>query len=546
MDMTMYNAAIYLRLSKDDGEEGKRESNSITNQRNLLRAYAKDRLDLKIVDEYIDDGYSGATFVRPSFIKMMEDVNSGKINCIIVKDLSRFGRDYIESGKYIQKIFPAKNIRFIAVNDNYDSITADTAESHLVLPVKNFINDSYCRDISTKVKSSQQIKRKKGEFIGAFATYGYKKHPEKKNSLIIDERAAQVVKLIFNSKLEGYSNQGIATKLNELGYLSPLSYKQDNGSNFISGFSNGIDSKWNAKNVGRILKNKVYIGILEQGKRVKINYKIDKRIKANEFDWIVVEDAHEPIISKDVFERVQDMCNRDLYLDEKSDNPHLFSGMLYCKDCGSSLIRRVNKYKGKETVFYICSTYNKKKECTRHSIKQEDLEKVLVGTFNYYFVYTTNLYEKIVELRLQQVKEEDFASHDEKLIRLESSAKKYRALKSALYDDLKEGIIDENEFARFRTIYTIKTQDAEIAIKKQEELLTKVLENIRDAESYLRELETFKEIKKVTRNILISVVDKILVSEDKALEIVFHEQEEHAYLEEILASYNEKVLKEAI
>ena len=171
---------------------------------------------------------------------------------------------------------------------------------------------------------------------------------------------------------------------------------------------------------------------------------------------------------------------------------------------------------------------------------------MLVDTLNYYFVYTTNLYEKIIELKLQQLEEEDFSSHDEKLIRLESSAKKYRALKSALYDDLKEGIIDENEFARFRTIYTIKTQDAENAIKKQEELLAKVIKNIRNAESYLRELETFKEIKIVTRNILISAVDKILVSEDKALEVVFHEQEEHAYLEKILASYKEKVLKEAI
>ena len=204
--------ALYCRLSQDDNLEG--ESNSISNQRQIIKSYAKEN-DIKLSYEYVDDGFSGSNFERPHFKNMIDDLNKGKFNIIIVKDLSRFGRDYIESGKYLQKIFPEKGVRFISVNDNYDSENADMSDTHLILPIRNFINDSYCRDISMKVKSSKEVKRKNGEFIGAFAPFGYKKDDKDKHKLVIDKEVSHIIERIFNMKIEGYSSKAIADFITE-------------------------------------------------------------------------------------------------------------------------------------------------------------------------------------------------------------------------------------------------------------------------------------------------------------------------------------------
>ena len=249
-------AVMYLRLSKEDGE--KIESNSISNQREIINSYAR-KNQIPIVKEYVDDGYSGANFDRPNFKEMIKAAYDRKFNTIIVKDLSRFGRDYIEAGKYIQRIFPENGIRFISVNDNYDSKSADINDTHLILPIKNFINDSYCRDISNKVKSSQKIKREKGDFISAFAPYGYKKSEENKNKLVIDKKISDIIKNIFDMKLLGYSSKAIADELNHLGVLTPRKYKESQGFK-CNGFQNTKGGTWSAKTVNRIIENEVYIG----------------------------------------------------------------------------------------------------------------------------------------------------------------------------------------------------------------------------------------------------------------------------------------------
>ncbi|MDO5755834.1 MAG: recombinase family protein, partial [Tissierellia bacterium] len=350
------------------------------------------------------------------------------------------------------------------------------------------------------------------------------------------------------SKLEGYSNQAIAEKLNELGYLSPMAYKRANGINYKTGFSTGMDAKWTANSIGRILKNKVYIGVLEQGKRVKINYKIDKRIETSPKDWIVVENAHEPIISKEMFHRVQDMSKRDFYLTDKS--PKLFSGMLYCMDCGSSLLRRVNKYKGKETVFYICSEYNRNKNCTRHSIRQDHLEDIVVDAINLHYSYLTDLYQRIVDCDTKEITDEDLTHYDQKLVVLQSDIKKYRILKSSLYEDLQEGIIDEEEFSRFRSIYTLKIKSAEEAMKKQESLLTKAIKQIRKSNQKLEELKSFQRITKLTRKVLVTAIDKIYIGEEKEINIIFHGSEVTNYLNDYImflnSDINAKEIKEAV
>ena len=254
-------AAMYLRLSRDDSDVGdatdgkgnvKAESNSIGNQRELIRAYIYEQQDIELYDIYVDDGFSGSNFDRPEFKRMMSDVEAGRVNCVIVKDLSRFGRDYIESGRYIQKVFPALGVRFIALTDHYDSFHADAGESGIVLPVKNFINDSYCRDISTKVKSQLEVKRKNGGCIAPFALYGYRKAEYNKNQLVIDEYAADIVRRIFEWKMDGMAVSAIAEKLNGLGVLSPKEYKKSIGSNYKGGFSGAVKSMWSSSTeIGR-------------------------------------------------------------------------------------------------------------------------------------------------------------------------------------------------------------------------------------------------------------------------------------------------------
>ena len=288
----MKKACMYLRLSKEDGEQS--ESNSISNQRQIIRSFAQAN-EIDVCYEYIDDGYSGANFNRPDFGRMIRDLEDGLFNTIIVKDLSRFGRDYIESGKYLQKVFPEKNIRFISVNDNYDSENADVSDTHLILPIRNFINDSYCRDISMKVKSSKEVKRKNGQFIGAFAPFGYKKDAGDKHKLVVDTEVSHIVERIFQMKIDGYSSKAIADFLNSIGLATQSRHKENSGENFSTGFV-VKNSKWDSKTVNRVIQNKVYIGVLEQGKTAKLNCKSKKEVKVSKEDWIITEDAHEGIV----------------------------------------------------------------------------------------------------------------------------------------------------------------------------------------------------------------------------------------------------------
>ena len=248
----IYHAAIYLRLSRDD--EGKKESDSIHNQRELLKSYIESHPDIKLYGEYSDDGYTGTNFDRPGFQKMMDLVQKNVIDCIIVKDLSRLGRNYIETGRYIDQIFPMLGVRFISINDNYDSASESNEADEIIIPFKNLINDAYCRDISMKVRSQLDTKRKNGKFVGSFAAYGYKKDPNDVNKLIVDDKAAEVVKMIFNLRLEGYSPGRIADKLNNMGIASPLQYKRSSGTNFVCSYLSSDNPRWHHGNVKNVFE----------------------------------------------------------------------------------------------------------------------------------------------------------------------------------------------------------------------------------------------------------------------------------------------------
>ena len=283
-----YLCGGYLRLSKEDGNFAGSEtlqSNSIENQKEYIEDYIHSKPEIKIVDFYVDDGYSGVNFDRPDFQRMLQDIKNKKIDCVIVKDLSRLGRNYIEVGKYIERLFPLLGVRFIAINDNFDSADDTAASNNIIIPFKNLINDAYCRDISIKIRSHLEVKRKRGEFIGAFAVYGYMRGKDK-NKLIVDPYAAEIVKEIFGMKMDGMSQQAIADELNSLGILSPAEYKKEQGSGYKTVFQTHSKAKWTAMAVMRVLTNEIYVGTLIQGKESTPNYKVKVREKKPREEWI--------------------------------------------------------------------------------------------------------------------------------------------------------------------------------------------------------------------------------------------------------------------
>lgn len=549
MNQTKFLAAMYLRLSRDDSDVGevtdrggsiKSESNSIGNQRELIRAYIHDHEDIELYDIYIDDGFSGSNFDRPEFKRMINDMEAGKVNCIIVKDLSRFGRDYIESGRYIQKIFPSLGVRFIAITDHFDSFHADAGESGIVLPVKNFINDSYCRDISMKVKSQLEVKRKNGECIAAFAPYGYKKAEHDKNQLVVDEYAAEIVKKIYSWKMEGLAVSAIAGKLNALGILSPKEYKKSVGINFQSGFSSTGTSKWSGITVKRILTNEIYLGHLVQGKTEKINYKLKKSVEKPETEWIRVENTHEAIISEDNFQIVQNLLQVDSRISPILEKNSLFSGLLFCGDCGEQMIRRVNRYKGKQKIYYICSTKNRGEGCTRHSIREDALVSLVMEAVKKYancFLEEKILFEKSLEL---EANFESIVHYDREIERLRKEQDKYYSLCTALHEDLRKEVVTKEEFERLHGEFQRKAVEYDEARKKQEATIKKMFKTGVLSAGRLKAMQDVVELKEIDRYTLSSMVKKISVYENQRIEIEFNFENQYKTMQSINRSLEKK------
>lgn len=262
----------------------------------------------------------------------------------------------MEAGRYIEQVFPEYGVRFIAINDNFDSAKERSQSEHILLPFINLVNDAFCRDISIKVRSQLEIKRQKGDFIGSFTVYGYLKDPADHHKLIVDEFAAAVVQDIFKWKIEGASQQRIADKLNELGVLSPMEYKRYCGIMYHSGFQVNPKSKWTAVAVGRILKNEYYIGTLVQGKRTTPNHKVKKSIQKPQEEWVRIENNHTPIVTREDFELVGRLLLQDTRIAPKQETVSLFSGLIFCADCGQNMVKSGVCQKGKTYRYYMCCT----------------------------------------------------------------------------------------------------------------------------------------------------------------------------------------------
>ena len=552
--LEQYDTALYLRLSKEDGDVAsgsKNESNSIANQKSLIMDYLQSRPEFRVVSIREDDGFSGTDFNRPAFQAMMEDVKKGVINCIIVKDLSRFGRNYIEVGRYLEKLFPMLGIRFIAVNDNYDSLEADTAHD-IVVPFKNLINDSYCRDLSVKIRSHLAIKRKNGEFIGAFACYGYLKDENNRNQLVVDTYAGQVVKDIFRMKINGMSQYRIADALNEQGILSPMEYKKYLGSHFESSFKVNPKAVWTAKAVTRILTNEVYTGVLVQGKQTTPNHKVKVRQEVDETDWIRVENAHESLIDRVLFDIVQNLMGRDTRTSPNETQVFPLSGLVYCGDCGHPMVRKISRYTKKEKAdtaqtygYFLCSEKCGKGGCSWHRISENDLMGAVLGAVNLHIQKVLDVQEALKQIENAPSRQLMIQKYLERLSMKEEERKKAERLKIGIYEDLKDGLLDKEEYQKLKAEFDSRIAEADSAVKELKRQIAG-LEGSRSANApWMNYFQQFGCLEQLTRWAAAIIINKILVYEDNRIKITFNFEADLNRIQEILSAAEEHK-KEAI
>ncbi len=520
-----YHAAIYLRLSQEDGDisvSDKNESNSISTQRDLIHAFMQTQPDILYETEFCDDGYTGTNFDRPGFNDMMTAVREKRVDCIIVKDLSRFGRDYIESGKYIQKIFPMLGIRFIAINDGYDSADTGNQSNDFVLPFKNLINDSYCRDISIKSRTNLEVKRRNGEFVSNFAVYGYMRSPDDKHKLVVDEEAAATVRNIFNWKQEGWNAQQIANHLNKLHIPSPMEYKKKCGQNFRTSFKTKTTAQWSAVAVLRILKNAVYTGVLEQGKTTTPNYKVKTRVVKDESKWARVENAHEAIISPAQFELVQTILGMDTCRAENNDEIYPFSGMIYCADCQSPLVHRAATSNGKKYHYYVCSGNKRdKNSCTTHNIKCDLVEEVVLATVQAHISMAIDIDNAMSQVNSLDWEQREVRKINAQLAALELDVEKFSRIKMELYEDLKSGLITKDEYHSFKEDYDARIENIKLQVSNLISRRNAIQGGLTSAQGWFAQFRKYENIDKLTRNTIVSLIERVEINDNKDIHVKF-------------------------
>lgn len=537
-----FKVAIYLRLSKEDDDLScssgvKSESNSISNQRKLIYDFMKSHPELELYDEYKDDGKSGSNFDRAEFQRMMKDIEAGKVNCVIVKDQSRFGRDYIDVGKYKEKIFPKLGVRFITINEGYDSLSA-TSSDDLAFTINSFVYDFYIRDISTKIRTNLTAKKQNGEYAGAFVAYGYVKDSGDKSKLVVDPFAANVVRDIFRWKIEGLSPQNIAVRLNELGIPSPAEYKRLSGSKYKTSFQISSKATWSHVSVRRILKNEIYLGVMIQGKRTTPNYKTKTVVTKAESEWLRVEGTHEAIISVRDFELVQELLRDDTHCRAGDVTVPVYAGRIYCGDCGAAAVRKTVSYAGRRYVYYVCNANKHDKTvCSRHSIREDILGHVIYQTIRHQIDLLLD-----VDKALRQFENLSWEKH--KLKQLDASieiqeevVRKNNTLRLGIYEDLRAGLLDRSEYESLKKELAERIDEAAAAIEKLNKEKREILDGVSKQQSWIEQFRQYENVTELTRPMVIHLIERINIFEGSHIEIVFRHRNQ---IEEILQFISEK------
>ena len=536
--LNLFNVAIYIRLSREDGD--KEESDSVGNQRKLLTEYVAKKEDFILYDIYVDDGYSGTNFNRPSFQRMIADIEDGKVNCVVVKDLSRFGRDYIDTGRYLERYFPELGVRFISVTDSIDSMKQ---AYDMLLPIKNIFNEQYARDISKKIQATVKSKQKAGEFIGAFTSYGYKKSPVNKNKLVIDDYAADVVRRIFSLYIQGYGKQRIAKLLNAEGILCPAEYKKVNGENYKN--CNRLESTtyWSYSTINSILHREMYGGNMEQG--TKHQRMRSKQKKMPKEDWIIVENTHEPIIDKETWEKAQSLLKKRTRELDLETNKNIFAGFVKCGDCGRAMTKNMwRRADGSKTYSLYCGTYkrNGKQYCTPHTLPMAVLEDIVLGDLKAIVDSVDNLKELVQSQSFTASKVKRIA--DTELGKIKAELERVKRLKKSIYEDYREELISKEEFLSYREDYLKKE---ELYSKQIEALEEKKKDNVTEdvfETPWLKRLLELKDIESLDRDIVVEMISEIRVYENRKIKITYNfgNELEHLFSSVYSVESEEKVI----
>ncbi len=551
LNVKKWVVAKYIRLSKEDGDD-KDESNSVTSQNKILDELISDLMtssndEYVVYDTYIDDGFSGTDFNRPDFQRLLQDMKNGKFNMVAVKDLSRLGRNYIESGNYIEQIFPLFNVRFVTKAEDIDSYYKPATVNNVMVPFKNLMNDEYCRDISNKVILANNARKRNGQYLGSFPLYGYKKDPNDKYKLIIDEKPAEIVRLIFKLFLEGKGRVTITKTLNDMGVLNPTAYKQMVlGQKYVNSSNMKGNTLWCDTTISRILKNEMYTGTLIQGKKKMISYKVHKQVDVPEENWIVVKNNHEAIIDMETFEKVQDIIKRDTRV--KSDGTgevSLFAGYIRCADCLRAMNKKSTDNKLKTYYYYVCNTYRKKKDgaCTKHTIRSDYLEKIVLESLKMQIDLVIEM-EKMVQKINKSPTRNIYNANIENMIQSKTNElEKNKKLKKAIYEDWKLGIITQEEYFEYKTSYEREAIKIEENINCLREEKKKYEEQVLGDNSWIDSLKEKRNITVLTRDIIVELIECIYVHEGRRITIKFKFDDEYNRILEYIKANDELTME---
>lgn len=517
-----YHAALYIRLSKEDESEG--PSQSVQNQESLLREFVQEHR-LTVFDTYVDDGWSGTNFDRPSFQRMIADIEAKKVNMVITKDLSRLGRDYIMTGHYMERYFPEHRVRYISLLDGIDTGVDSTAND--ITPFRAIMNDMYAKDISKKIKSVKRDKQRKGEFIGGKPVYGYKMHPTEKNKIVIDEEVAPVVRRIFALALGGMSCRNIAVLLNREGIPTPATY-----ANLPVAKPGPYTGLWSSERISEMLQNETYIGNMVQGRSVKISYKSKKCLKQDPANWVVVEGTHEPLVDAESFHRVRMLLNSRKHTRSRTYD-FLLKGLIFCHECGYPLavINRKNT-RGEDVLYFVCRTYQrftKAGVCTCHSIKEKTVTDAVIARVQEVCRGFLNP-EELLPMAREAVEEaRKQNSLEAELQALQSRIDSLTASMDRVYADRLSGLLPEEDFQR---LFNRLKLDRKLLEERRQEMELQKKSPV-TVDDRARELvERFIQTAGESRELLVSLIERVELTEDKEIIIKFR----FAQLDEVAQS----------
>ena len=510
-----FDVGIYIRLSQEDRDKDKKyesDSESVTNQKDLLRDYVKCH-NYNLVSEYVDDGFSGTDFERPGFQRLMEDIKNKKINCVIVKDLSRLGRDHVMTGYYIENFFPENNIRFISLQENYDSAINQASNDSSTFIIA--CNDYYSRQNSIKIRSVLNDKRKKGKFIGSNPSYGYMKDPEEKGHLIPDPEYAPVVKKIFEMAANGVGLSDITSYLNDNKIKTPSSLKRKNPNSKMR-----YNEQWTISSVKKILKNRMYTGDMVQSTQTKVNYKSKKKKALPKGNWDIVPGTHEPLVDKLTFERIQGNVKRTNVSISKRDK-RLFENLLFCKECGNALTITYRKNQDYWTI--NCNKYARdprRRLCEPHFMPYDKLEEALLEVVR----TTCKNYIKQIDSKLlsKEIADKNSSKDDnkEKIRYLENKIKEYISKIDMLYEDKFRGNISDVTYKRLSQETESLLNKTQLDLEKYKNTKNEGIKT-KELEEYEKRIRELIDIKKPTRELLQTLIDKIEIDKDKNIEIFY-------------------------